>query len=53
MPMSDADKVALRTFISTRRGEKVLQPDIQREMLNYLVAKTHPGHGARMYGRIQ
>ena len=39
MPMSDADKVALRTFLSTRRGEKVLQPDIQRDMLTYLIAK--------------
>ena len=42
MPMSDADKVALRTFLSTRRGEKVLQPDIQREMLTYLIAKNRP-----------
>ena len=40
--MSDADKVALRTFLSTRRGEKVLQPDIQRDMLTYLVAKNRP-----------
>ena len=42
MPMSDADKVALRTFLSTRRGEKVLQPDIQRDMLAYLIAKNRP-----------
>ena len=40
--MSDADKVALRTFLSTRRGEKVLQPDIQRAMLDYLIAKNRP-----------
>ena len=42
MPMADADKVALRTFLSTRRGERVLQPDIQADMLTYLVAKNPP-----------
>ena len=42
MPMSDANRVALRSFLTTRRGGRVLQDDIQVALLTYFVAKTHP-----------
>ena len=43
MPMSDANRVALRSFLTTRRGGRVLQDDIQVALHTYFVAKTHPG----------
>ena len=43
MPMTDASKAALAAFFATRRGGKQLQEDIQKGLLAYFVAKTHPG----------
>ena len=42
MPMTDASKAALAAFFATRRGGKQLQEDIQKGLLAYFVAKTHP-----------
>ena len=53
MPMTDASKAALAAFFATRRGGKQLQEDIQKGLLAYFVAKTHPGDTVtRMYGMI-
>ena len=43
MAMTDANKAALAAFFATRRGGKQLQEDIQKGLLAYFVAKTHPG----------
>ena len=40
--MSDANKVALRSFLTTRRGGRVLQDDIQVSLHTYFVAKNRP-----------
>ena len=37
MPMSDANRVALRSFLTTRRGGRVLQDDIQVALHTWLV----------------
>ena len=53
MTMTDASKAALAAFFATRRGGKQLQEDIQKGLLAYFVAKTHPEDTVtRMYGMM-